>query len=111
MPHKLSVIKLLGAQLDIAKNIQEILKIPQLEGDVELCFQPLTNEHKVKKCFEEPDQTEEAKPQETKAKEEVEKTQPKANPRKNDANRKKTEDNADKPKDSTHRSLSLSFTP
>ena len=60
LPHKLFNKKFVDAQLDIARNIQETFKIPQLQGDVDLCVQPLTDESQVKTFLEEPDQADAA---------------------------------------------------
>ncbi len=70
MPHKLFAVKFRDAQLDIATNIQDILRIPQLQGDVELLVPPLENEHNVNKFFESTYLAEEVEPQGAKAKEE-----------------------------------------
>ena len=93
-------------QFDFAKNIQEIMRILQLQGNVELAVQPLTNEHKGKIFVESTDLAEEVKPQETQTQDEIKEPLPKGNPRKDDASRQIPKDSADKAKDITLRSPS-----
>ena len=63
MPHELYEEKFVEAQVDIARNIQEILKIYRLQGDDDLSIKPLTDETKVRRFFGKLEQVDKTSPQ------------------------------------------------